>query len=325
MQKKFFSAVLCIVLIMSLVVCGSASAEDRPVTLRLFAAWAEGNVNLIGMEDFFQLAYEKSNGTLIIEWGGGPEAIPPFQLAEAIYNGVVDVAWTPHTFNVSHIPVMEGIKLLDPKRFRENGGFEFIDQLYQRYMNARYLGATSAGLTYNLYTTVEIRTLDDFRGLTIRATPAYIAFVSALGAGNINMSPGETYAALERNVIQGTGWPSVGIADFGWQELLRYIIQPPFYTVDVALFVSERAWERLSENQRNALLAAAEELEIRNEKFYADAIGRDNERLIAGGMQMIELAPEIAAQYLEIAYTEAWLSVLAADPENGRRLQEFLD
>ena len=46
-------------------------------------------------------------------------------------------------------------------------------------------------MTYNLYTTVPIKGIDDFKGLTIRVTPAYKAFVEALGAAPVATDPGE--------------------------------------------------------------------------------------------------------------------------------------
>ncbi|MCL2578684.1 MAG: TRAP transporter substrate-binding protein DctP [Oscillospiraceae bacterium] len=335
--KQILAAILCLTLAAALVACGggtggtggagttgeSGEAGEATVTLRLFSAWPEGNSNLLGMEEFVQDVYDKTNGTVIIEWGGGPEAIPANQLAEAIMNGVVDVAWTAHTFNVSHMPVLEALKLIDAPVLREGGGFAFVDELYQEYLNARYLGSPSDGLTFSLYLQRRIDSIDDFRGMTIRATPAYAAFIDALGAGQVNMAAGETYQALERGVIQGTGWPSLGIADFGWHEVVDYIIKPAFYNVDVALVVSSQAWDRLSANQQTALQDAALALEQWARSYYSEAILRDNEMLEELGMTIIHLPPDVAEEYLDLAYSASWASVLEADPVYGERLMRY--
>ena len=299
--------------------------ESMEVTLKLFAAWPENNSNLVDMEKFIQKVDEKSNHTVEIVWGGGPEAIPSNQMAEAIKNGIVDVAWTAHTYNVSHIPVMEGMKLTDADKMRENGGFEFVDELYVKNLNAHYLGNVTNGLTYNLYTKKEIHTLEDFKGLTIRATPAYQAFVESLGAGAVNTSAGEAYQALERNVIQGYGWPSLGIKDYGWQEVSEYIIEPAFYTVDVAVFVSDKAWNGLSEEQRKVLMQAGREVEEEAKVYYKDAIQKDREELIAEGMKVITLSDDVAREYLKLADKEAWANVLKADQVNGEKLKGYTE
>jgi len=324
---------LLVLITLSLAGCGGAEktsndqggAHGQEVTLKIFAAWPENNTNLVNMNDFIKKVEEKTNGTVKIVWGGGPEAIPSYQLAEAIKNGMVDIAWTAHTYNVSHIPVLEGLKLTDPDKMRANGGFEYVDSLYQERLNAHYLGSVCNGLTYNLYTNKEIKSLNDFKGMTIRATPAYQAFVESLGAGVVNTAPTEAYQALERNVIQGYGWPSVGIMDFGWQEVTKYVIEPAFYNVDTCIVISDKAWQKLDENQQEALKEAAKEVEEESKVYYQKAIADEKEKLQQAGMKIIQLPEDVAKQYLELAYSQAWAAVEKNAPEDAAKLKQFAE
>jgi len=110
-----------------------------------------------------------------------------FSTGGGLRNGVVDLAWTAHTYNVAQLPVVEGAKLskLTPAQEREKGVFAFTRTCYQKKLNAAYLGRGTPGLTYNLYTTVPVKSLADFKGLSIRVTPAYKAFVEAMGAAPV--------------------------------------------------------------------------------------------------------------------------------------------
>lgn len=301
----------------------NAATGDKEVTLSLTSAWAEGNSLLFNMDDFIKKVEEKTNGTVKIVWGGGPESIPTYQLVEALRTGVIDIAWTSHTYNVSYVPVMEAMKLTDAEKMRESGGFDFVSGLYKDKINSHYIAATTNGLTYNLYMKKEITTIEDFEGLTIRATPAYQAFVESLGAGVVNMAPGEAYQALERNVIQGYGWPSVGVKDFGWQEVSDYIVQPAFYNVDVAIMMSDKAWKELSESQQKAILEAGKEIEADTNEYYVNAIKEENKVLLSDGMKELVLPADIADNYYKMAYEKGWESALKADPENAAKLQEF--
>lgn len=333
--KKGLLVVLIVVLVFSAVGCGKNSNQpsqpsqatnsngEKEVTLSITSAWAEGNTLLFNIDDFAQKVSEKTNGTVKVVWGGGPETIPSYQLVEALKNGVIDIAWTAHTYNVSHVPVMEAMKLVDADKLRETGGFDFVYDLYKEKLNAHYVAATTNGLTYNLYTKNEIKNLDDFKGLTIRATPAYQAFVEGLGAGVVNTAPGEAYQALERNVIQGYGWPSVGVKDFGWQEVSKYIIQPPFYNVDVCIMLSDKAWSKLSENQQKAIMEAGREVEAASKEYYTKAIAEENDILKAEGMVELSLSPDVAEAYYELAYEKGWESAIKVDPENAKRLREL--
>ncbi len=337
MFKKVLLFLLIVILMFNLIGCGkneqpvqtsggqgsSGGNTDKKVTLAVTSAWAEGNSLLFNMDDFAKKVSEKTNGTVEVVWGGGPEAIPTYQLVEALRNGIIDIAWTSHTYNVSHVPVMEAMKLTDAEKLRETGGFDFVKDLYKSKLNAHYIAATTNGLTYNLYTKHEINKIEDFQGMTIRATPAYQAFVEGLGAGVVNTAPGEAYQALERNVIQGYGWPSVGVKDFGWQEVSKYIIQPAFYNVDVCIMMSDKAWNKLSESQQQAIMEAGKEIEADSNEYYVKAIADENGVLKAEGMEELILPQEVADAYYKLAYEKGWESALKVDSENAKKLRDL--
>lgn len=165
--------------------------------------------------------------------------------------------------------------------------------------------------------------IEDFQGLTIRATPAYQAFVEGLGAGAVNTAPGEAYQALERNVIQGYGWPSVGVKDFGWQEVSKYIIQPAFYNVDVCIMMSDKAWNKLSESQQQAIMEAGKEVEAASNEYYVKAIADENGILEAEGMEQLNLSTDVADAFIKLAYDKGWESAIKADAENANKLKEL--
>ena len=332
MKKRITSVLLATSVMLAglLGACGNsatttqAAAGGEVVTLKVFAAWPENNTNLVDYQKFIDKVDEKSNGTVKIEWGGGPEAIPSYQLVESIKSGLVDIAWTAHTYNVSHIPVLEGVKLTDGAEMRANGGFEYLDKLYQEKLNAHYLGLLCDGLTYNLYSQKEIKSLEDFKGMTVRATPAYQDFVASLGAGVSNMAPTEAYQALERSVIQGFGWPSIGIMDFGWQEVSKYIIEPGFYNVDTCIVLGNGAWDKLNDVQRKALQDAALEIEVEAVEYYKGATAADHEKLVAAGMEVITFPEDVAKVYLQMAYDAGWKAVEKNAPADAATLRGFV-
>lgn len=330
MKKRITSLLLAtsVLLVGLMSGCGSTgtttkAAAGEVVTLKVFSAWPENNTMLADYKKFVDKVDKKSNGTLKIEWGGGPEAIPSYQLVESIKSGIVEIAWTAHTYNVSHIPVLEGVKLTNAAEMRANGGFEYLDKLYQEKLNAHYLSSATAGLTYNLYSQKEIKSLEDFKGMTVRATPAYQDFVASLGAGVSNMAPTEAYQALERSVIQGYGWPSIGIADFGWQEVSEFIIEPGFYNVDTCILIGSKAWDKLDDVQRKALQDAGKEIEVEAVEYYKGAIKADHDKLVAGGMKVLTFSDDVAKQYLQMAYDAGWKAVEKNAPADAATLRAF--
>ena len=299
---------------------------DNAIELKIQGAWSENDSNNRLVNEFIDKVAEKTNGTVTIQWGGGHEAIPQNQQSEALKNGVIDILWTCHTYMSSHVPVLQGMKLTDATQLRSNGGYDYVASLYADGFNgAKYLGQMCDGLPYALYTKEKVQSIDDFKGLTFRATPAYQAFVEALGSGASNMDPGDAYQALENNVIQGYGWPAVGIKDYAWNEVSKYIISTTFYNTDTCVVVSGKTWDKLSSDQQSALLEVAEELESGTKGYFEQAIEDEWAALVDGGMEILDLPEDVAKEYHQIAYDAAWAGVTATDAENAAVLMSYTD
>jgi TRAP-type C4-dicarboxylate transport system substrate-binding protein len=304
----------------------SSMAAEKTVTLKAVSAFPQNNK----MNDAFWMLQkkvkEKSKGQFEITWGGGPEAIPTFQLVEALRNGVVDIAWTAHTFNVAQLAVAEGAKLsrLTPWKEREKGVYDFYQKVYQNKLNAYFLGRGTPGLTYNLYTTVPVKNIGDFKGMTIRVTPAYKVFVEALGAAPVTTDPGEVFTSLERKMVRGYGWPSLGISDFGWDEVTKFVIEPAFYQVDVIALVHINAWNKLPKGLQDVLNVSMQEVEREAFEHFAKLISQDREKIKKKGVQEIKLSGEEGEKYLQTAYEASWKEVLRKDPQLGAQLRDLL-
>jgi TRAP-type C4-dicarboxylate transport system substrate-binding protein len=301
-------------------------AQEKAVTLKAVSAFPQNNRMNNAFWMLQKKVKEESKGKLEINWGGGPEAIPTFQLVEAIRNGVVDLAWTAHTFNVAQLAVAEGAKLskLTPLDERKKGVFDFYQKAYQSKLNAYFLGRGTPGLTYNLYTTVPVKSMSDFKGMTIRVTPAYKAFVEALGAAPVTTDPGEVFNALQRKMVQGYGWPSLGISDFGWDEVTKFVIEPAFYQVDVIALVHINAWNKLSKDLQDVLNVSIQEVEREAYEHFRKLISQDREKIKQKGVQEVMLSREEGEKYLQTAYEASWKEVLKKDAQSGAQLRELL-
>ena len=324
-RVKSLVGLVSIFFVLSVIPTVSMGAE-KTVTLKAVSAFPQNNK----MNDAFWMLQkkvkEKSKGQLEIAWGGGPEAIPTFQLVEALRNGVVDIAWTAHTFNVAQLAVAEGAKLskLTPWKEREKGVYDFYQKVYQSKLNAYFLGRGTPGLTYNLYTTVPVKNIGDFKGMTIRVTPAYKVFVEALGAAPVTTDPGEVFTSLERKMVRGYGWPSLGISDFGWDEVTKFVIEPAFYQVDVIALVHINAWNKLPKDLQDALNISMQEVEREAFEHFAKLISQDREKIKKKGVQEIRLSGEEGEKYLQTAYEASWKEVLRKDPQLGAQLRDLL-
>jgi TRAP-type C4-dicarboxylate transport system substrate-binding protein len=302
---------------------GRAGAEE--VTLRAVNAFTEGTSFAKPFEDFIAKVNAEGKGILHIDYIGGPKAMPPFEVGNAVKSGVVDMANSTSAYYTSLLPEGEALKLATrtAAEQRQNGAWAFINKLHNEKMNVWYLARTGDNVPFHLYLTKPI-SKPDLHGLTIRTTPVYRAFFAALGANLIQTPPGEVYTALERGVVQGYGWPIQGIFDLGWQGLTKYGVDPGFYTVEVNVLVNLDRWKKLTDKQRDLLNRNALWLEAESAKRNPEIDASERKRQAEAGIKTITFKGADREKWLKTAYDSAWAYVKKVAPQNADKLRELL-
>src|SRR5437868_6267578 len=270
-------------------VFATTAAAAQEVTLRAISAFAEKTTYSRGFELFIERVNRDGKGVLQINYIGGPKAMPPFEVGNALKSGVVDVANSTGAFYTNVMPEADAWKLTERpmSELRKNGGYNYMAQLYAEKMNAIFLARHVDGNPFHLYLNKPISS-PDLTGLKIRITPVYRDFFQALGATVVQTAPGEVYTALERGVVDGYGWPITGIFDLGWNEKTKYRVDPGFYSAEVSILVNKTVWDRLTAQQRDILSAAAARGESEVSEFIEEN-AKDTKRQADAGIQTIKL------------------------------------
>ena len=248
-------------------VLAAATSSAQEVTLRAVSAFAEKTTYSRGFELFIERVNRDGKGVLQINYIGGPKAMPPFEIGNALKSGVIDVANSTGAFYTNVMPEADSWKLTERpmSELRKNGGYDYMAQLYAEKMNAIFLARHVDGNPFHLYLNKPISSAD-LAGLKLRITPVYRDFFQVLGATVVQTAPGEVYTALERGVVDGYGWPITGIFDLGWHEKTKYRVDPGFYSAEVSILVNKSAWDKLTDAQRDILRKAGDQAE-------AEAVG----------------------------------------------------
>jgi len=303
-------------------ICSSAFAQE--VTLRAVTAFAEKTTYSRPFERFIEQVNAEGKGIIQINYIGGPKAMPPFEVGNALKAGVVDIANTTGAFTTNVMPESDAWKLTERpmSELRKNGGYDYMAKLYAEKMNAIFLARLVDNNQFHLYLNKPIST-PDLAGLKIRITPVYRDFFQALGATVVQTPPGEVYTSLERGVVDGYGWPITGIFDLGWHEKTKYRVDPGFYTVEVSILVNKTTWDKLSDAQKAVLRKAAERGEAEAAAEFGAENAKDTKRQAEVGIQTIKFDGAVAEAYRAKAYQAGWEGVIKQSPEHGPKIKEF--
>jgi TRAP-type C4-dicarboxylate transport system substrate-binding protein len=301
---------------------GPALAQE--VVLRGVSGFPEGTAYASKFEAYIKQVNEKGQGLVRINYlGGAPKVMPTFDVGKNLRDGLVDIISNTGAYYTNVVPEADAQKLLEVSmaELRRSGGYDYLNKIHNEKMKAHYLARVYNYDEFHIYLNKEIKT-PDFGGLKIRVTPIYRAMVEKLGGTAVTSAPPEVYTMLERNTVDGYGWPARGIFDFSWQKVTKFRIDPGFYNADLQFLVNLDTWTRkLNDAQRKLLTDLAMEIERSEEDRQVNAAERKRQE--EAGIKVIRFSPEDEKKYLQVARDAGWEAVIKASPEHGPKLREF--
>ena len=310
-------------LLTALFALAANAAGAQEVTLRAVTSFAEKTQFSKNFERFIDRVNETGKGQVKINYIGGPRAMPPFEVGNAVRTKVVDIANVTGAFYTNLMPEADGLKLIGKpmSEQRNNGTWAYINELHNKKLNSHFLARQFHNVPFHIYLNKKPDKLD-FTGLKIRVTPVYKDIVEALGGTAITTAPGEVYTALERGVVDGYGWPVTGIFDLGWEKVTKFRLEPAFYAVEVNVLVNLDVWNGLTAAQKKVLSDAALWLEGLDTENVA-LIKAERDRQTGAGIQPIDFGPAEAKKFLDQANDVAWQSVIKRAPDTAPKLRQL--
>ena len=328
MKKRLAFTFFLVFFAFSVSVTQLGLAQAEQITLKAITAWpktASDNKSLdFFLESVAQQVEKKYPGELKINLVGGPEAVKITDQVHAAQTGKVDIVHTTNAYYVHLLPEADAMKLSNytPWEERANGAWAYYNELHEK-KGLYFLGRIGTDLPFSLYLTKPIKTAD-LKGFNIRVSPMYLQLVKGLGGNPVVIPPTEVYTALERNVVDGYGWPTIGIREWGWEKHTKYIVEPSFYTGPHPMVMNLKTWNELPKKFKDVIMEAAMEAEKKIVAYYKEEIKKEFSLLKQAGLQVIDLPPAEKEKFLKIAYDEGWKDILAKCPETGPKLKALL-
>jgi TRAP-type C4-dicarboxylate transport system substrate-binding protein len=105
----------------------------------------------------------------------------------------------------------------------------------------------------NIYAKKPVRSLEDLKGLELRASGGVAQYLKALGAAPVGMPQSETPEALQKGVVQGAVSSLETLMDFKYAELCKYVtmINGPVYPFAVVMNMEK--WKSLPKDVQEVM------------------------------------------------------------------------
>ncbi|WP_042778226.1 TRAP transporter substrate-binding protein [Sinorhizobium fredii] len=310
-----------------------ASAEINEQTIRFASAGAEGSPLVIGQRKFAEIVKEKSGGKIDVKvfpagmLGGDLQSVTALQgglLQMSVMNAGLMASLAPD-FAVLDLPFLfESTKEADAVMDGEVGK-TFAKQLDDK--NLVVLAYWELGFRNLTNSRRPVEKVDDIEGLKIRVvqSPIYLEMFQALGANAVPMPFPEVYTALETGTVDGQENPAPSILTAKLNEVQKYITLTRHTYNPMVLLFSKPLWEKLDQEEKDLLQAAATEAATFQRQLSRDADQKAVDALAASGMTVTKLPPEEIARFREKTKPVADKFAASANPELVKALNETIE
>lgn len=175
-----------------------------------------------------------------------------------------------------------------------------------------------------------IRGTDDFSGLKIRAAGgAQELSLNKLNAVSVKMAPPEIYESMSRKTIDGALLPFISLDSYKLSPLIKTSTQGAnFGTVILTYSISDRAWNKLSQEIKDILIQAGDEVTNQACEKFDQEEQAVIENLKAEGVNLLDLS-DADKERLEMVIQEVaqnWVNRLDARNRPGSEtLEKFYE
>lgn len=244
----------------------AASAE----TPMVFGQYSGPNqpLNARGIIPFLEAVESETNGAIETTFAGGGAVVTAKTTLFNLRDGLVDGAFVPTVYYPAELPVSNvfvnlGAMLSDvPAAIGAINEVILLDcpECEEEYasLNMHFVGAWSL-TPYDLMCAEPVRTLDDIKGIRIRAAGHTVPLTTALEASPINVPSSEIYEVLERGQVDCVFGPPNWLRANSLGEIAKYTTDVNAGTIPNPSTFMLRAdfWDALSAEQQAAIMRQA--------------------------------------------------------------------
>ena len=266
-MKKLFSIVLVLVMLMS---CAAALAEGAITLTYAEVNPVEGTVVGDVALAFKEKLEELSGGAIVVDIQASGVMGDEKTVLSNIFAGdtSVDIVRIS-AFALNQYGAQKSVFLTLPYVFTsEDHYWKFVESDLAKSMLAesKEVGLPFNGLAYgeegfrHFFSKVEIKTIDDLKGLKIRVSddPIMTGMIQGLGAAFTPVSFGELYTSLQTGVVDAAEQPITNYLSNSFQEVAPYLLKDGHTLGTIELIATDNALAKLTDEQKAMVQEAAD-------------------------------------------------------------------
>jgi len=244
----------------------------------------------------------RSKGRIKINVYPGGSLTPAPQCYEGVAKGISDIGMSCFAYTRGRFPLLEGLDL--PLGY-PNGlaATRIANEMVQKYQpqeiadtHMLYVHAHGPGV---LASKKPVHTLEDLKGLKVRATGLSTKIVTMLGGTPVGMSQPETYEALQKGVVEATLCPIETLKGWKQGEVISSVTDSSAVGYTTAMFVAmnKAKWDSLPADLQQIFTDVSKEWIDKHGEAWDKADEEGKAFVQSLNHEIIPLAPEEQARW----------------------------
>ena len=265
----------------------SVSGNQESIEWKLVTTWPKGLPGLgSAPENFARRVGEMSNGRLTVRVYGAGEVVPPFEVFDAVSQGVAEMGHGASYYWKGKIPssvfytaVPFGMTAQEMNGWLHyGGGLELWRELYAPF-GVRPFAGGSTGVQMAGWFNRELKSASDLDGLKMRIPGLAGEVFAASGGTAVRLAGGEIYTSMQTGVIDAVEWVGpYNDRTLGLMEVAEYYYYPGWHEPGAMLefTVNQEAFDRLPADLQAIVEGAAR---ATNQDMLDEFTARNNQSL----------------------------------------------
>jgi TRAP-type transport system periplasmic protein len=244
------SCILVIALSFLFPVGSDCFAQEKVITLRYSSYYPAPHKNSQLIAAWCKEVEKRTKGRVKVKYYPGATLTPAGQTYDSITTGITDIGYSALAYTRGKFPLSEVLDL--PLGWKSglvatrlaNEYFKTFQPKEFDETQVMYLTCHAGGV---LLTKKPLSTMDDMKGMKIRASGLSAKLIQALGGAPVGMPFTEVYDALSKGVAQGTVAPWGTMDEWKLAEVVSYVTEfsSTAYTTSYFVAMNKAKWNSL--------------------------------------------------------------------------------
>lgn len=266
-MKKFLSILLALSVALCFAASIQAADKKKTITWKMQCAYPLHTASALGAVSWAKQIEKLTQGRLKIDIHPPGALCATREIIDFIENDVIDCAMSYGGYYTGIVPEAN---LSTGLPMAHQTFWEVYDAWYNRgLIDIVREGFAERNIRYYFYpvdnwyhfaTKKPIKSLDDLKGMKIRALGTFGVYTQLIGASPVSIPGAELYMALKLGTVDAAFYSSAGIKDLKLNEVVEYRIYPTCAQITADFYINQKSLDKLPEDIRHLVVASSDDI-----------------------------------------------------------------